>query len=494
MKADGRELLRRKGQFWTPQWVARPMARHAMPTSGELLDPAFGMGAFLDAFMGLGGDANGVRFVAGEVDIQVLHEFRRRNPSAAGCDAELRDFILDPPSRRFAGIVANPPYVRHHRLSPEMKSAGRRLCVEAMGKPIDARAGLHVYFLIQSLLLLKEDSRLAIILPSDAFEGVFARPLWGWIASRYRIDCIATFAPEATPFNGIDINPVVAFLRKADPRDSFCWAKVMSPSGSALDELVASGFAETHGPCLSASLRPLTEALGTGLSRNPSGRVEARFVLGDFASVKRGIVSGANGFFLITREQARRRAIPRTVLLPAVARVRDVQGDVLDSAGLDRLDAGGRPTLLFSPSGRHVDDLSESARNYLTEGERGGVPKGAICSSRKPWYRMEQRQAPPILFAYLGRRHCRFVRNLAGAVPLNGFLCVYPRSDAQGFVDALWRVLSDARTAANLWLVGKSYGNGAVKVEPRALERLPLPDESVDEAGLSEALTQSRDA
>jgi hypothetical protein len=33
--------------------------------------------------------------------------------------------------------------------------------------------------------------------------------------------------------------------------------------------------------------------------------------------------------------------------------------------------------------------------------------------------------------------------------------------------------------------VGKSYGDGAIKVEPRALERLPLPTRVVRAAGLA---------
>jgi hypothetical protein len=51
-------------------------------------------------------------------------------------------------------------------------------------------------------------------------------------------------------------------------------------------------------------------------------------------------------------------------------------------------------------------------------------------------------------------------------------------------VERLWRVLSHPETVANLAKVGKSYGGGAIKVEPRALERLPLPDRLVRSEGL----------
>ncbi len=96
---------------------------------------------------------------------------------------------------------------------------------------------------------------------------------------------------------------------------------------------------------------------------------------------------------------------------------------------------------------------------------------------------MEVRAIPPYLFAYLGRRKSRFIRNTAEIVPLTVFLCIYAHEGID--VDALWNVLNHPRTVANLARVGKSYGDGAIKVEPRALERLPLPSDVVAAAGLS---------
>ena len=97
---------------------------------------------------------------------------------------------------------------------------------------------------------------------------------------------------------------------------------------------------------------------------------------------------------------------------------------------------------------------------------------------------MESRPVPPILFAYLGRRNARFIRNYADVVPLTGFLCVYPKDDDPAFAEKLWQVLNHPATLANLPLVGKSYGAGAVKVEPRSLEMLPLPTSVSDEVDL----------
>ena len=97
---------------------------------------------------------------------------------------------------------------------------------------------------------------------------------------------------------------------------------------------------------------------------------------------------------------------------------------------------------------------------------------------------MEQRIPPPILFAYLGRRDCRFILNEAGVVPLTGFLCVYPWDTSREAVKRLWRALNNPNTLQNLAFAGKSYGGGAVKVEPRQLDTLEIPTSVLREVGL----------
>jgi hypothetical protein len=114
-------------------------------------------------------------------------------------------------------------------------------------------------------------------------------------------------------------------------------------------------------------------------------------------------------------------------------------------------------------------------RTYLQYGESLGLAEKPLISQRRVWYKMESRAVPPILFAYLGRRNSRFIRNHAGAIPLTSFLCVYPHRNDEDYIRRLWRALNHPETIANLSLTGKSYGAGAVKVEPRALEKLAIP-------------------
>ena len=48
----------------------------------------------------------------------------------------------------------------------------------------------------------------------------------------------------------------------------------------------------------------------------------------------------------------------------------------------------------------------------------------------------------------------------------------------------LWQALNHPDTLANLGFVGKSYGGGALKVEPRQLDALEIPQHVIDRSGL----------
>lgn len=485
---NDRELKREKGQFWTPAWVAEAMVAYVLVGgSSEIFDPAVGAGAFFRAARVLEPRfGRKVRLLGTEIDPQPLQEALSLGLSEDDLAmVEIRDFVLDPPVGPFEAIVANPPYIRHHRLPPTVKAKLRDIAVQIIGRPLDGRAGLHVYFLLRALQLLHpERGRLAFIMPADTCEGVFAPTLWDWIRRHYCIEAVVTFDPEASPFPDVDTNPIIFMIRRGSPTSQLLWARCTEAGTPSLKDWVLTGFRHHPGRGLLVYERDLQEAIYTGLSRPPRKSQPDGPVLGDFAIVRRGIATGANEFFFLTRQRAKELGIPDEFLVPAIGRTRDVPGDVVDADLLERLDHMGRPTLLFCPDGRPKDRFPAPVRRYLEEGERQGLPQRPLIATRRPWYKMETRRPPPILFAYLGRRNARFVRNLAGVVPLTGFLCVYPKSEDPAFIEKLWSVLSHPETLANLPWISKTYGSGCIKAEPRMLERLPLPERLVRQHGL----------
>lgn len=485
-----REALREKGQFWTPAWVAEAMVGYTLQGDADhIFDPAVGAGAFFHAAKVVGQQiGRPVTLLGTELDPLALTQAAHTGLSAGDLEnVQVTNYVLDPPAQRYKAIVANPSYIRHHRLSSDVKSALKLYTRRLMGTAIDGRAGLHVYFLLRALEQLHDDGRLAFIMSADTCEGVFAPRLWTWITARYCLDAVVTFAPNASPFPGVDTNAIVFMIRKAPPETTFLWARCTRGGTDDLKAWTLSGLtdAPTDGTdAMEVYPRQLDEALTTGLSRPAVIRDHDGVFLGDYATVMRGIATGANEFFFLTTEQAHSLALPDGCLRVAVGRTGDVAGEEITNQSLHRLEATGRPTRLLSLDGRPIDDFPPHVRSYLYHGEQLGLPMRALIAQRRPWYKMEVRVVPPFLFAYLGRRNARFIRNSAGVVPLTGFLCIYPHSHDPSVVERLWQVLRHPATVANLFLIGKSYGSGAIKVEPRALERLPLPQVALDGSGL----------
>jgi len=451
----------------------------------SLLDPALGEGVFFRAAKRYAQSHHFHLALFGrDIDPDVVKQAKMSGLEENDLrNVEVRDFVFDPPSEPFPAIIANPPYIRHHRLSPEQKKYLSGFARKAIGQHIDARAGLHVYFLIRALQTLAPNGRLAYIVSADICEGVFAHALWQWISYHYKLDMVITFASEAAPFPDVDTNALVFLIRNASPTSEFIWVQCLDRASKELTALI-SGRRERKFSGIQVHRRLLSEGLATGLSRPPFDGPKHQYTLGDFASVMRGIVTGDNAFFFMTSAHAKELGIPDSLLVQAVGRMRDIQGEHFDPEDVRRLEDKGRPTRLLNVNGLSFDQLPVPVRQYLEDGEKRGLPNKTLIKTRKPWYRMERRKVPPILFAYLGRRSARFIRNRANAVPLTCLLCVYPKHSSPEFIENLWKVLSHPETVANLKKVGKSYGGGAIKVEPRSLERLPLPDDLVLAEGL----------
>jgi adenine-specific DNA-methyltransferase len=473
-----REKLRDKGQFWTPSWVAQAMVAYLAQESDLIFDPAAGNGAFFDALIKL--QITESKFYGTDIDAKVLKSEIYQNSQ---CQIEQRDFIKNPPARKFKAIVGNPPYIRHHRLDTETKIFLKTLCRKITGFNIDGRAGYHIYFLLQALNLLEAGGRLAFIMPADICEGVSAKKLWSWIVENFRLEAVLTFAESATPFPNVDTNALVFFIKNEHPKTRFSWAKVSERNERELTDFVISNFKQSHFHSLEFVSRQISEAIETGLSRPPQKTTSnENFYLSDFVDVMRGIATGANEFFFLTKRQVENIGIPDIFLKRAIGRTKDVAEDVLTETGLENLDNKNRPTYLLSINGQC--NFPKTITNYLETGENLGLPNRALIKQRKPWYKMEKRTVPPLLFAYLGRRNTRFIKNEAGVLPLTSFLCVYPFNSNEEHLERLWQALNHKDTLENLKLVGKSYGSGAIKVEPNNLRKLPIPTHIIRSFGL----------
>jgi hypothetical protein len=211
--------------------------------------------------------------------------------------------------------------------------------------------------------------------------------------------------------------------------------------------------------------------------------------MGDFFDVRRGIATGANGFFILSPGAAESLRIPREFLTPILPSPRYLDSDVVGS-NEDGTPLVERAGFLFSSDMpaellrvRHPD-----VWRYLQDGEARGVSERYLCRNRDPWYLQEKRTVTPFLCTYMGRGSgdgaspFRFILNRSRAIAANVYLMLYPRpwlrkelQERPGLDAEVWRALTSI-PPASLRGEGRVYGGGLHKIEPKELLNTPVPE------------------
>jgi hypothetical protein len=206
-----------------------------------------------------------------------------------------------------------------------------------------------------------------------------------------------------------------------------------------------------------------------------------KYHLSELFTIKRGIATGDNKFFILSPEQIRIHNIPSEVLRPILPGPRFLANDEIeaDQNGLPKLD---RQLFLLDcrlPQDK-VRKVYPELWRYLQTGEESAASR-YLCRSRKVWYLQEEREPAPLLCTYLGRsntksgRPFRFILNNSRATAANVYLLLYPKPVLaraialdQSLLRRVWEALN--RLSPNTLIgEGRVYGGGLRKLEPREL-------------------------
>ncbi|MDH5492586.1 MAG: class I SAM-dependent methyltransferase, partial [Myxococcales bacterium] len=466
-----------EGQFFTPSCVAAHMASLFDGEEVEtLLDPAAGAGALLAASA-----RPGRRLIGIERD-PLLAGLARAGLAARGVEGvEIRaeDFLRadsSPPRNapEIDAIIANPPYLRHHLLAPADKTRLAARAREAFKVQLSSLSSGFVYFLFESLRRLREGGLLVFLTPSEYLDARYGEPLKRLFSEGIHLERLELFDRRTLAFEGVLTTSVITALRKR-------------PAGRRTSRFIELRRTEAGIETLSERRRPArllpptsswTLGFGDGRARH-RGLVAARpHLLSEFLRVRRGIATGANAFFLLRDAEARAWGIEPSALRRVIASAKDLPDRMLSRADWERLRGADRPCWLLDCD-RTLDELvGTPLRAYLEHGRRLAVHERQSCRARRPWYRIERVPAPDLIITYMNRGPIRFVQNEAEvqlmSSLLNGYLLGQPCPREQ----ALRWLLETLRAESSLSLIadlGRTYGGGLQKIEPRELLSLPMP-------------------
>jgi hypothetical protein len=125
---------------------------------------------------------------------------------------------------------------------------------------------------------------------------------------------------------------------------------------------------------------------------------------------------------------------------------------------------------------RPPDVPSAAARRYIAEGEAAGTPSAYKCRVREPWWRAPVLPPPDLFITCMNADAPRLVNNEAGVHHLNSVHGLYARDAVRPLaIECLPLVALNSLALAGAEIVGRAYGGGLLKLEPREADRLPLP-------------------
>jgi hypothetical protein len=468
----------RLGQFATPTALARDIVDSSVALLEaerpvRFLDPAIGTGSFFSALLHT--------VPAARIEAAKGFELDPYYGAPAATlwrgttlDLELQDFTKAVPptleAERFNMVVCNPPYVRHHHILSSEKARLQDVSKAACGHHFGGVSGLYCYFLGLAHPWMQHGAIAGWLVPSEFMDVNYGESLKRYLLHKVTLIRIHRFAPDDVQFDDALVSSAVVWFRN---------------SPSVADHSVDL----TYGGALKApavSRRVLASALRMEpkWTRFPTSEVRtsgARFHLSDFFTIKRGIATGDNKLFILTREQINQGGLPWEAFRPILPSPRYVPDNEIEA------NQDGTPILdrqLFLLDCRLPEIKLKSKYPQLWDHLQKGKEEAAkryLCRSRKVWYFQEERSPAPILCTYMGRsdtksgRPFRFILNHSQAIAANVYLLLYPKpilatavNGNHALLKKIWRALNDLHPESLLG-EGRVYGGGLHKLEPNEL-------------------------
>lgn len=455
------------GAFYTPASIVEPMVRWAMERRpARVVDAGCGSGRYAASVVRREPDLPVVA-----IDLDPLATLlTRANLSILGAtnarviQADYTRLTLDPIDGPTA-FIGNPPYVRHHDLSPAMKAwaadAGRRL-----GHPVSSLAGLHAYFFMATALHARPGDYGTFITSSEWLDVGYGAAIRHLLLNGLGGLSLTAFDPRSTAFEDVMTTAVVVSFEAGAHPATMRLGMVAStdelaePVGFPVKREVLAATGRWSALLAHASVDAAPQPITTDMPTR----------LGDIARVHRGQVTGANRFFVMTRERATDLG-----LLEWCRPVITAAEDVLDAGGVIR-DTPSRKVLLCPP--KALDRKAHpSLDRYLRlgescqQGESIALMDRYVPRHRSPWWHLGKIPAPPIVASYMARRAPAFALNPDRLALLNIGHGLWPKEDLSEL--ELKELVSHLNAmSAGFRGGGRTYHGGLEKFEPREMEAL----------------------
>jgi adenine-specific DNA-methyltransferase len=469
-----------RGGYYTHPEIALFLTRWVCEISPKrILEPSCGDGVFIASI-------NSVRpeclqtLTAFEIDPLEAKKSEEKALALKDIKTDVlaKDFIewgflrLNQPAG-FDAVLGNPPFIRYQYLDEKHQALTQKI-FELSNLNFTKHTNAWVPFIILSMLHLRAEGRLAMVVPSELLHVIHAQPLRDFLAAQ--CSKILLIDPEELWFSntlqgvvlllaekkssvndksqGVAITQVRRrdFLRE-EPQRLFDAAKFVN--GDVL-----------HGKWMRAFLTKKERDLLKDIAQR-----RHVFKFKEIADVDVGIVTGANKFFLVSDDIVAQYKLQQWAH-PMFGRSGHARGVIYDEESHNENRKGGLPAnfLWFGPT--NFKSFPESVKQYIANGESEGLHSRYKCRIREPWYNVPSVSYTSVAMLKRCHNYPRLILNKIGAYTTDTAYRIRPTKVGP---EELVYSFVNSLTALTAELEGRHYGGGVLELVPSEIERLLIP-------------------
>jgi adenine-specific DNA-methyltransferase len=431
----------------------------------NILEPSAGDGRFIEALLSSNRHIHSI-----EIDKDKTKKLTDRNflNTDVTCD-DFIDYAINH-NEKYSLIIGNPPYISKKNMIEKQRITSLNL-LDYFELPHNLFQNLWVSFILASIKLLSYNGAIFFVLPFEFLQVQYAEKLRNFLETKFNTIKIITF--EERIFKLIEQDICLVYLgNQINAKPYIQYTTIDNPVNANpifQSVIMRNKPLKKWSNCILNDIE--TEILNMISHKYPKIR--------EFGDISPGIVTGANDFFILNVDEAKKLNM-YDYCLKIVSKSASISDKLMFSdEDYNHLLNTNKKVLLLDLNGILQSSFSDELNQYLDKGIISKINKRYKCSIRKRWYDVPIIKNGDVCFFKRYNSIPRIIINNAKVftTDISYNIRFHNNIDKSSFVFSFYNSLTLVLCEYN----GRFYGGGVGELVPSEFKDLHIPYCQVDQ-------------